>query len=73
MEELLLGMILDRLTVLCYSMTKDAKHGRNKPESVVPILMGEKKRSDNKRGKGFASVDDFEAEWTRITGEEHNV
>lgn len=73
MEELLLGMILDRLTSLCYSMTKDAKYGRNKPEPVVPILMGEKKKTENKRGKSFASTEDFEAEWARITGEKHHV
>lgn len=72
MEELLLGMILDRLTGLCYGMTKDAKYGRNKPEPVVPILMGEKKNKNN-RGRSFASAEDFEAEWTRITGDKHNV
>lgn len=72
LEELLLGMILDRLNILSYSMTKDAKHGRNKPEPIVPILMGEKKRNENK-GRCFASAEDFEAEWARITGDKHHV
>ena len=38
--------ILDRLTFLAWTKTKDAEAGRNRPESVVSKLMEEPKEND---------------------------
>ena len=39
---LLLSMIIDRLGQLVWLHTEDAKHGRNRPESLVEKLTAEK-------------------------------
>lgn len=60
LRTLLLAAIVDRLSVLVYANTKDAKTGSNRPRSLVAILAGE--GTENTAGaEAFASGDDFEA------------
>lgn len=40
LSEILLALIFDRLNLLCYSQTKNARLGINAPKSVAQILMG---------------------------------
>ena len=43
---ILRAAILDRLSFLAWSKTKDAETGKNRPESIVSILMEEPKEND---------------------------
>lgn len=43
---ILRAAILDRLSFLAWTKTKDAESGRNRPESVVTKLMEEQKEND---------------------------
>lgn len=43
---ILRAAILDRLSILAWSKTKDAETGKNRPESIVSKLMEEPKEND---------------------------
>lgn len=43
---ILRAAILDRLSFLAWSKTKDAENGKNRPESIVSKLMEEPKKND---------------------------
>lgn len=43
-QDMFLASILDKLNWLCWTKTKDAEKGRNRPESILSILMGEDKK-----------------------------
>lgn len=68
-SEILLAAAVDRLSLLIWMMTEDAQHGRNRPKSLLDILMGEAKHESDVIA--FESAEDFEAEWARITGVGH--
>lgn len=53
-EESLLAGILDRLTLILYSKTKDAEKGKNYPK----LLLDEKEKKEDLQG--FMSSEDFE-------------
>ena len=60
LRTLLLAAMVDRLSVLLYANTKDAKSGTNQPRSLVAILTGEDTET-NAGTEAYASGDDFEA------------
>lgn len=60
LRTLLLAAVVDRLSVLVYANTKDAKTGINRPHSLVTILTGEE-NENNAGTESYASGDDFEA------------
>lgn len=60
LRTLLLAAMVDRLSVLLYANTKDAKSGTNRPRSLVAILTGEDTET-NAGTEAYASGDDFEA------------
>ena len=60
LRTLLLAAMVDRLSVLLYANTKDAKSGQNRPRSLVAILTGEETET-NAGTEAYASGDDFEA------------
>lgn len=65
-EELFLAMAVDYLALLAWTKTKEAKHGRNKPESIVAMY------NDMGKPKEIVSFDtaaEFEAERQRILNE----
>lgn len=55
-QTLLLAGIADRLSTLIYMQTKDAKHGRNKPQSIVEMMTSKPKEKPT----GFATAEAFE-------------
>lgn len=61
---LLLARIADGVTLNVYAKTKDAKHGRNRPKSLVEALT----KDENNNLRSFESGAEFEAEWRRING-----
>lgn len=61
-DTLLLAVIADRVEAFRYGFTEDAAKGRNKPDSLVDLILGETANKENKSGiKGFATVEEFEA------------
>jgi hypothetical protein len=56
-EALLLAACLDRLSLLLWSKTKDAEHGKNRPASVYDVMTGQSKE---KEILTFASGEEFE-------------
>lgn len=65
-KDLLLAAAVDRLSLLVWSMSEDAKRGTNRPKSLVAALMGE--AEDSSDMMTFDSPDDFEAAWVATTG-----
>lgn len=61
METLLLAAMVDKLSILVWSKTKEAQKGTGRPESIVTKMLGEKKEI-----MSFNTVDDYEREKTRI-------
>lgn len=65
LSETLEAIIADRLGLLVWFNTKDAQHGRNRPESILEMLQGQEK--DNKSDiQTFASGEDFERAWKKL-------
>lgn len=56
-EELLLALAVDRLSLLVWFKTKDGAKGRNRPESILTALLGDKTKESEyqtfKTGKDF--------------------
>ena len=59
---ILLAGILDRLSWIAWSRTKDAERGSNRPESVLAKLMKTGKE-EKKDYKVFRTPEEFEAAW----------
>lgn len=68
-RELLLAAAVDRLSLLVWSMSEDAKHGTNRPKSLVAAFMEE--AEDSGEVMAFDSAEDFDAAWEKITGVRH--
>lgn len=58
-EVLLLAMVVDRLSMLIYMQTKDAKHHRNKPKQLTELLTQSDEHDEKE--KTFVTAEDFEA------------
>lgn len=52
LEQTLLAAILDRLSVLCWLNSDDARRGRNRPKSILSELM--KEENDEDKPQTFA-------------------
>lgn len=63
-EPLLLAGILDKLSFIAWTKTKDAQHGRNRPESIVNKLLNEGK--SEKEFEVFSSGDDLMARLNQL-------
>jgi len=46
LEQTLLAMIADGINFLCWSKTKDAQKGKNKPKSILDTLRGVEKEKE---------------------------
>lgn len=66
-SDLLLAAAVDRLSLLVWAMSEDAKRGTNRPKSVLAALMGEEEKSSDSI-IAFESACDFEAAWAKATG-----
>ena len=66
-SELLLAAAVDRLSMLVWGMSQDAKRGTNRPKSVLAVLLGEEDNSSDEIA-AFETSDDFNAAWAKATG-----
>lgn len=64
-DHILLGRIYDAVNILLYSYTKDAKTGRNRPESYVERLIEKKSEKDDV--EKFRTGADFDKAWKQLT------
>lgn len=65
---MLVAAAVDRLSMLCYSKTRDAQKGVNPPPSILEQLFGTEKHNDSL--EFFGDADEFAAAWAAITGGE---
>lgn len=65
-RDLLLAAAVDRLSLLVWGMSEDAKHGTNRPKSLVAAFMGENDNGSDMMT--FATPEDFDAAWAAATG-----
>lgn len=63
---LLLAAILDQLRLSNYRGTKDAKHKRNAPESILEKLTRKEEKEEDL--KVFKTSDDFKKRWKYLQG-----
>ena len=66
-EIVLQAMMVDRLSLLVWSKTKDAQHGHNRPEQIAPKLLGQEQQKP--KNKAFRSAEEFERERKKFIGE----
>lgn len=56
-EETLLAAAVDRLSILTWQNTEDARHGRNRPKSILSEL----NKKDEEKAVTFSTAEEFEA------------
>lgn len=67
---MLLAAALDRLSTLVWFQTEDGQAGRNRPKSLVAVLLGE--TQETKRNvRSYETSEEFEQAWRSITGVAH--
>lgn len=60
-DELMQAGIYDSLRFLCWSKTKDAQKGRNKPSSILSSLLDDDRgKQEEQEIQGYSSSEDFE-------------
>lgn len=67
--EMLLAAAVDRLSLLVWAKTENGRNNVNRPKSILDIILDEEEQKSDVRS--FASAEDFENEWARITGVKH--
>lgn len=67
--EILLAAAVDRLSCMVWGMTEDARNGINRPSSVLDAMLGN--TGETRETVGFATAEEYENEWERITGVKH--
>ena len=65
-DTLLMAAAVDRLSMILWGMTDDARTGRNRPGLMLPKLMGKEPETEAGDGMAFSSEEDFERERSRI-------
>lgn len=65
---LMIAAMVDQLSFLAWTKTKDAEDGMNKPESIVKSILGEK---EDGQYETFETEEEFLTEWNRIAGEKN--
>ena len=68
--ETLLAAAVDRLSMLWWAKTEDARSNANRPKSMLSILIGEPQKQESDV-EAFESGDEFDSAWKRITGVKH--
>lgn len=64
--ETLLAAAVDRLSLMWWAQTEDGRKNKNRPSSILSILLGEQPETPAEV-VGFTTGADFESEWSRIT------
>lgn len=70
LDVFLQASILDNLRLLWWAQTEDAAENKNRPDSVLSILIGKDEEKEAPVAT-FASGEEFEKEWKRQTGGDH--
>lgn len=65
-DTLLIAAAVDRLSLIVWSMSKDAQTGENRPNMLLPVLMNGKQEERNNSNTVFGSGEEFEAERERL-------
>lgn len=65
-SDLLIANVVDRLSLILYSKTKDAEKGKNPPKLITPSLSGDAYESRRDDIQGFNSSEEFEKMRLRI-------
>lgn len=58
-DEVLKAIMVDRLSMLVWTKTKDAEHNRNRPKSILEMMMRPEQSAAN--NKAFNTAEEFEA------------
>ncbi|MCC8104109.1 MAG: DUF5361 domain-containing protein [Clostridiales bacterium] len=66
-DTLLLARIADLLALIVWSRTEDGQKGKNKPKSIVSIMLGKNDESDNDM-ELFDEPDEFKRAWEQAGG-----
>lgn len=69
LEQSLLARLVDNTSWLVWANSKDGQKNRNKPESVLAMLLTEEKQ---KECVGFNNAEDFKKAWAQLTGDKKN-
>ena len=69
LTQLLLARAVDELSFQSWAKTKDGQKNRNRPESVLKMLLEEKKEDEV---LSFTSPEDFNKAWKEIVNVEYN-
>lgn len=69
-ETLLQAAALDRLSTLVWFQTEDGQAGRNRPKSLVAVLLGETQETKH-NVRSYETSEEFEHAWRSITGVAH--
>lgn len=67
LTQALLARIIDELSFISWTKSKDGQKNRNRPKSVLKSLTEEKEKLE-----GFKNADDFEAAWNRLKEESND-
>ena len=68
MEEMLLSALVDNTKLLAWLQSSDGVNGTNRPKSLLDVLLN--KDYEEKEIITFASGEEFDEEWKRLTGKE---
>ena len=60
---LLTAMIVDRLSLLVWSKTKDAEHGQNRPASIAAAILGAGEETQEDECQAYQTAEEFQAAW----------
>lgn len=61
---MLLAVIADGINFVCWSKSEDAKHKRNRPKSILKLVLGKDKKKKDENIEAFDSAEEFE-EWRK--------
>lgn len=67
-EQILMAAIADGTRMTAWLQSKDGTTGENRPKSLLGMLIGDDSEPD-KDIRTFASGEEFDREWKRLTGE----
>lgn len=63
MDTFLLASIYDKMSLLAWLQTDDARKGRNRPKQISSFFMEQQKTNAQKDVVSFASGKDFDKAW----------
>ena len=67
LDRFLLAGIFDSLSILVWMKTKDGAHNRNRPESMLGLIMGADKK-EHSEIEAFDSIEDLESYYRSTIG-----